>query len=284
MQRMLRPRPGFTLVEAVIAMVLTAIVGSAVVGVFVTQTRFYDRQEKASFARSASRGSLNLMMSEMRMVERTGAIPDTAPVSASRIRLRVPYRIGIACNAGGAGGLVALFMPVDAAIAGETAHSGHAWRNAAGAYTYVANSTPTAGSAANATTCASAGISTTAVAGSQVMVLSGSTGVVGQPVFMYREITYRFAASTQFPGRIGLWRTVHGSGKPTEEIAGPFAASSGFQFFTGSNATLITGIPTNMADVRGVRFNLNASSVRPDPDGTYPVLPLSTSVFFRNSL
>src|SRR5690606_29287486 len=95
MHGMLKNRAGFTLAEVLIALTLTAIIGAAVTGVFVSQSRFFDHQEKVGAAREVSRGALNIMMSEMRMLHQ-----DSAIVSATdrRITLRVPYAFGFVCE------------------------------------------------------------------------------------------------------------------------------------------------------------------------------------------
>ena len=57
----MRNRHGFTLVELMIVMVISALVGTAIVKLFVSQAQFFDRQARSRESRTVSRGALNVL-------------------------------------------------------------------------------------------------------------------------------------------------------------------------------------------------------------------------------
>src|SRR6267378_2397533 len=67
-------RRGFTLVELLVGMVILGIIGAALTGLFVSQSRFYDQQAQLRRARFVSRTAINAALSDLRMVEATGGI------------------------------------------------------------------------------------------------------------------------------------------------------------------------------------------------------------------
>src|SRR5688572_13317886 len=126
MLRVLKSRAGFTLAEVLVALVLTAVIGAAVTGAFVSQAKFFDQQEKVSFARGVSRGALNMMMSELRMIERTGGVPTATVPTNSSLTVRVPYAMGIVCD--NSSTLTLLRLPADPSMLAQPGYSGYAWR------------------------------------------------------------------------------------------------------------------------------------------------------------
>src|SRR5205085_1900782 len=79
----------------------------------------------------------------------------------------------------------------------------------------------------------------------QIMAISGSTipatSGPAAPVMLYQTITYRFAASSLFPGQIGLFRQVGGG--TAEELMAPFASSARFRHYqTGDDTSRTTAV------------------------------------------
>src|SRR5260370_10502014 len=87
-------RRGFTLVELLVAMVITSIVGVTVTKLFLSQARFYDLQSQMRRARFVSRTAVNAALSDMRMAEPTGGVVSVSPTTGT---LRGPYAIRIVC-------------------------------------------------------------------------------------------------------------------------------------------------------------------------------------------
>lgn len=282
----LRARDGFSLAELLIALTLTAVIGAAVTTLFVSQNRFFEAQEKLGSAREISRSAINTVMSELRMIEQ-----DSGVVSASDsvITLRVPIAMGIICSAS-SGSVTALVMPFSMDMYNDaiTSYRGYMYRPlsaaTSGRYTYVAASSPPQLNV-GAANCNTANISTTAVPGSRVVTATpGSTVAEPRwPIMFYTQITYRFAASSSVPGTVALYREPYGG--VNEELVAPFASTAGFRYFWGAaNATSEANPPADLSQLIGVELILDGLSERPDADGTHAVVPLRTSVFFKNRL
>jgi prepilin-type N-terminal cleavage/methylation domain-containing protein len=280
---MLRSRPGFTLAEVLIALVLTGIIGAAVTSVFITQAAFYDRQDKISSARGVSRGAMNVLLSELRMLEQVQGV-DSA--TSSRLVLRVPYIMGVTC--GMASGLVIRYIPTDTIVLNENVYSGYAWRNPAdGVYQYrdISNAAPTKD--AGAATCTSAGVADIPNGGTLRVHAGGETDPVepGLPVFLYMRVVYEFRNSAEVPGQRALWRRTVRNNRD-EELVAPFSPHARFRFYIDDSAEAVDDPPTTaqLHRLTGIEIVLDGLSERPSPDGTRAVVPYSTSIFFKNRL
>src|SRR6476646_11086820 len=128
-----RQRRGLTIAELIVGMVIFGIIGMAIMRVMVMQARYFDHQKQGNLARNVSRGPLNRLVSDIRMVEAEGGI---SAASATAITARVPYALGVVCNSDASGTNISL-LPVDSAMYAEPGYSGYAWRNGASKYRYV---------------------------------------------------------------------------------------------------------------------------------------------------
>lgn len=281
----MKNRAGFTLVEVLIALTLTTVLGAAFMGAFVSQTRFFDHQEKVGAARAVSRGALNIMMSEMRMVELGGGVVPT-PTNAE-LELRVPYVFGMVCST--AGSLLKLTtLPADLSGIDDMDFSGYAYRMANGSYTYIeAPVTAVALGAldpAGPAECDLAGVvpGSGVVPGGAVVTapLGSGTPGVGAPAFLYRRVKYEFAPSSVVSG-VALWRHVDGEASP-EELIAPFDTTAKFRFFQSDAAAAQDAVPATLSTITGIEIVLDALSERPNSDGTHQAVPLTTAVHFKN--
>jgi hypothetical protein len=222
---------------------------------------------------------MNLMMSEMRMIELGGGV---VAATNSEITVRVPAVSGVACASGGT--LTVTRLPADLSAVAGVGFSGFAYRAVNGVYTYVEG--PIAPIPALAAVCAAAGLlpneATPGVLadGSVYQVATGAAVPVGSPVFLYNIITYAFAASTSVPGRLALWRELDGA--PPEELVAPFDNTAQFRFFVNDVTPAQTAVPGTLSTITGVEIVLDGVSERPSSDGTYQTVPLTTAVFFKN--
>lgn len=278
--RLLKTRPGFTLIEALVALVMTAIIGAAVTGVFVAQSTFFDQQEKLGSARAVSRGASNMMLSELRMVERTGGIPASTPPTNTKVTLRVPYSMGVSCV--DAGTLISSRLPVHPFVISDAGYSGYAYRDLNGNYTYVEGGAQPANEPATACTAVNVAI----LPGGNVRALAPGTGVVGgippgSAVFIYQIITYEIKASTLVPGTLGLWRKTEALNRD-EELVAPLGNGAMFRFYVNDAAVAQDAVPADLSTITGLELVLNGLSERPGADGTLQTVPFETSVFFRN--
>lgn len=287
----LRSRRGFSLAEVLVTTVVLGIVGLALTQLLLNQGRFADLQNAQRNARAVSRQSLNVMLSDLRMVQDSGGI-DSAATDGTAIRVIVPYRYGLNCGVAG-GMTVASMLPVDSAVLAQAVYRGFGWRNALGRYTIVmpenplTTNAPVASSSPTQCTGNAAGqaqIRLATVAGRQgeIMDLSPSAAAapIGQAVFLFQRITYSFGPSTAFTGKVGLFRAVEGG--TTEEIVAPFDDDARFKFWTTGADTSVDSPPA-LSDIRGVDvvFSGNSTYV---PTGRSSVAKskVVTSMFFKN--
>ena len=285
-------RRGFTLIELMLSLIITAIIGTALIRMTLAQARFMDQQEAWRSARGVSRSGINRLVSDLRMVV-TG-VPsglEAAVAGGQDFTVRVPYAFGIMCSTL-AGLTTVSLLPVDATMFSAPGYSGYAWRNAAGVYTYVASAVGpiTPGTPGNCTAAIPSQIYTfPALNGSPAGLTANLTGPafvpappVGTIMFLYRRVRYEFKNSVAVPGRLGLWRTTLSDGA-TEELAAPFDNTARVNFYVLDNATAQSAVPVPLTDVRGLELVLNGMSERTPGGSTAPkTVNVTTSVFFEN--
>jgi prepilin-type N-terminal cleavage/methylation domain-containing protein len=284
---MTRPRSpkGLSLVELLIGIVILGVIGMSLTKVMLSQARYFDHQKQADLARNVSRGPLNRVVSDIRMVEASGGV---TAASSTSITARVPYAVGVVCNTTGSSTTVSL-LPVDSAMYATGGYSGYAWRNTQGQFIYVM--TTTLPSTGDVSTCTASGISTLTSAGAKVIAITPAiaasgldTADIGTPVFLLRKLTYEFKASTAVPGTTGLYRTVVDAGT-TEELSAPYASSAAFKFFVGSSLVAQTNAPSDLSTLRGLELNMTGMSENKARGSTTQTsAPFVTAVFFKNRL
>ena len=273
----MRNRHGFTLVELMIVMVISALVGTAIVKLFVSQAQFFDRQTQSRESRTVSRSALNILMTDLRMVETTNGVVD---VDVQTLVVRVPYAFGLVCNSTLAATTISR-LPLDDTLYPDEVFSGYSWLDGDGVYTYVAaNGLPEIGAAG---ACEAESITT--LAGGAVLTLTPGTAgaIVGSPVFLYQTVTYEFRESAAVPGRIALWRAVDGQAE--EELIAPFDESARFRFFVNNMPDPQDAPPALGSELRGVELVLPGTSERAAVGASgYATSDLTTAVFFKNRL
>lgn len=279
-------RRGVTLVELLIGIVLSAILGISLVKITVTQSRFNDRLEEGRSARGVARTAVNFLTSELRMVD---AHDGVMQANDSTVRIRLPYAVGLVCQASSSQ-ITAAFMPVDSTLYAMDGYAGFAVRNALdGQYSYYMNNTPPV--AGTASVCTSSPGNMTLMTGAQVLRVQGSivtVPVVATPILLVRYVEYAFRNSTLVPGRRALWRRVldqAGGVVSSEELVAPFDATARFRFFILNNRAPSDTVPTTLANLRGLEIQLAGESERTVRGRTAPEQAnLVTSVFFLNRL
>lgn len=265
---------GLMLVELLVTLVIMGLVGAAVSGLFISQSRLFGQQNAMREARTISQSALNVILSELRMVDAAQGVEAATPTA---ITLRVPYALGVVCNGTAANTAVRIF-PTDNGVAFNEL-DGYAWLQVDGTYRYRDNAALGAGGAGD---CAGNGIN--AIHGSQAALLTPGDPQAspGAPALLYRRITYEFRASAGAAGEVALWRKVEGA-DTEEELSGPFdAASSGFRFYVLDNAQAVSSAPADLSQVYGLELALNGKS-RPAASGLDPyTAQFATAVFFHN--
>lgn len=285
-----RVRRGFTLVEMLITLAILGIVGGALTKLIMIQARFSQTQMALRSARNVSRDAMNIMLTDLRMVQDSGGL-----VAASRdsVTVRIPLAFGLVCST--SGGTTVALLPADSAMTALGVYAGYAIRDStSGMYNYTIASTPTPyNSLTNGlgATCVTAGVDSVNYNGrtTRIVTLSDSpvgTSNVGWPVFIYQLVTYKFASSNAYPGRRGLWRLVKSSNPAapvTDEIIAPFDTSSKFRFYALNADKAQDTLPTKLGDVRGIELVLaGSSSEKLSNNAQAKQATMVTGVFFKN--
>src|SRR5215468_10268543 len=92
-------RSGFSLVELLIVMVLAGILGTAITRLLLTEIRLFAIQRARREARANGRNSINVLFSDLRMVNDGVSAPGTVRIaSPETLKVRVPYAFGVACG------------------------------------------------------------------------------------------------------------------------------------------------------------------------------------------
>jgi prepilin-type N-terminal cleavage/methylation domain-containing protein len=287
------PRSGFTLNEVLIALTILGIIGAAATKLLASQSRFYDQQTNIRNARSIARSSVNVMLSDLRMVQDSGGV-DSVSDDGRTMRVLVPYRFGLVCGTTGTTTTV-MMLPIDSAVAGMSVYNGFAFRNPnTGRYTYIAPANPTAAdkpvSAAVPALCTGNGggqarlvsvamnARTSATLDLPYSVASGA--VATSPVFFYQKITYSFKTSGTYPNYYGLYRNVQGG--VNEELLAPFQTDARFRYYVRGSDTSRVTVPVKDS-IRGVDLVLNAVSPRAVSNGlNASPSSMVMSIFFKN--
>jgi len=275
-------RPGLSMAELIVGMVILAIIGMALSRTLISQARYFSHQKNGNLARNVSRGPLNRVVSDLRMVEALGGV---VSASDTALLVRVPYAMGVVCAKADPYTHISL-LPVDSAMYASPGFSGYAWRGGNGVYRYVETGPPTV-STGDIAVCNAALISNLTADNAKVIKITpvlSDTASFGTPVFLYRLIKYEFKASTAVPGMRGLFRTVVAAGT-TEELAAPFDNASKFRFFVLSNTVSQAAPPADLSTLRGIELLMNGMSEKASAGSAVKTTaPFTTAVFFKNRL
>ena len=266
-------RRGFTLIELIVGMTVMAVLGIALTQILISDSRFVSRQEAMLTSRQVARAGMNGLVAELRMVSDSGLVSATP----DSVTVRVPYAFGMACQSTASYTYLSL-APPDSLVYAAAVAAGVAWRTPTGEYSRVTGIT--VGSTADSSHCAADDIRI--IANGDVKTLAPPTTISsGSIIYLYQDLTYRFFDSTEFPGRIGLWRRV-GAGA-YEELVAPFDTASGFGFLLGETMIVSDTVPADLETVRGLEFRLVGASEHPPQGSSVPTtFSLITRVPFQN--
>lgn len=266
------PRAGLMLVELLVTLVILGLVGAAITGLFLTQSQLFGSQSAQREARAASRSAVNVMLSELRMVDAYGGVDNAEEKS---VTIRVPYALGIVCSANAAG-ITISFLPTDRdLISTASTLAGYAWRNQSGVYQYRLASLGASGAVGS---CASSGIAV--VPDGQAIQLQPGDPLAhnGASAILFRLVTYDFRPASNPSGSVELWRKVEGT-SIEEPIGGPFdPETSGFRYYLFDKAEPEESPPMTPVGIRGIEVVLDGVSRAPDTPGAR----FATAVFFHN--
>lgn len=264
---------GFTLIELLIAITLTAVVATALTRILLSDARFVSQQDAMMTARQTARAARNVLAVELRMVSDGGVIA-AAPES---VAVRVPYAFGVACGISG-GQRIASLMPADSLMYSSATPTGVARRMPGGTYSFREGISVTA--TTDTATCVNENIRRVPD-GKWVGISPPSVAPNGYLFYLYQTVAYRFSASVELPGRIGLWRRVNNGAY--EELVAPFDSTARFRFLIGANPQPSDAAPADLLTVAGLELKLVTQSyVIPQGKPTYETFDLPIHIVFLN--
>jgi|GEM_PF-953568 len=269
---------GFTLVEVLVGLVVTALLSLVIFQLVQGQGRFVATQSAREEVQQNSRGALDLLASELRTIP-AGAIDSAGP---NWIRFKLPRAWGTLCDTAQAqSGAVRLAFPPDVFPSDlpGTFDSNTSWgiavRGAADGREYVAGRLTARGT--NAGTCVTALGLDTATSGARIREVThaGLSGVPNapraDPAFLYQAVRYDVGEST-VSGLTGSWIRRRLVGGNPEPLAGPLRVESGqtgsgglaFTYFCGSQALTATQLVSaaNLRTIDRIRIRVAVQARR----------------------
>jgi prepilin-type N-terminal cleavage/methylation domain-containing protein len=302
-------RRGFTLIEILTSLVILGIIGLGFVRLILSQSRFTEGQMAKRNARTVSRNAMNILLTDLRMVEDNGGLRFAARDS---VTVRVPVAFGLLC-ANNAGVATMQILPVDSAMTAMGQYSGWAFRDSVdGLFKYQDAVAPvpfnslmpgvttvctdnTTGPPLNLPGVQGPGIEPmeykigSVTRESKVIQVSDPSPIAGAPkpgwpVMVYQQVTYQFAPSLAYPGRIGLFRKLRKNGAVpiVDEIISPFDSSAKFRFYSLNGDVATDAAPADLNTVRGLELVLAGSSPRSQQGKKAAEQAMVTGVFFKN--
>lgn len=240
-------RAGFTLIEMMIAIIITGLLAGVLFQMLQGQGRMTEVQGARAEIQQNSRGTIELISSELRSIGPLGLTTG----ASEEIEFRVPIIWGVVCAAS-SGGLVVLFDTAEVALPSSAAE-GVVVRTAPDTWTQGA------GAAVSATTSTACNVMN--FSGDDLVVrevgtsLSGAAPPVGAPVYLYHRLRYYSAADAS--GRHWVYRSERGAaGQPLAgplDEGGPGGEPFAFEYFSGPS-TQVTG---NISESGGTASPVN---------------------------
>jgi hypothetical protein len=169
-------------------------------------------------------------------------------------------------------------MPADSLMYASATPMGIARRLLGGDYTVREGITVT--STTDTASCVTEGIRR--VPNGTWISISPSVSVPdGYLFYLYQTVAYRFGASSDLPGRIGLWRRVNNGAY--EEMVAPFDSTARFRFLVGANPQPTDVVPADLSTVTGLELMITAQSyVMPQGKSAYATFELPIQIHFLN--
>jgi prepilin-type N-terminal cleavage/methylation domain-containing protein len=298
MRAHIRARAGFSLVELITAIVIMSIMGVALSKMVIGQSRTFQIDNGARRARVAGRSAMNILTTDLRMVQDVGAIDSIDTVNNRWVDLKVPVAFGIVCEVNAGNNVVLSIVAVDSFQTAASKYAGYAVRNSStGLYEYAAAGASDTIRVADASRCHGTPAiyaDTFPTAGRKGNVYLATAAppagaVVGAPAFVYQSVRYQFAASGIYSNRLGLYRRIRGRANTDslrEELIAPFESSARFRYYTNPwkwHDTVTTTAPTDVNTIRGLQIYLPAQASDTVPGAKTPRrAPTTMSVFFKN--
>lgn len=242
---------GFSLVEALIALVISGIIGAALVSLLTAQTRFYSRTDDQRAAELTAGATFDLFSSDVR----GAGANDLLAAEADSVTLRFDLLRAVACDVTLLGA-ASLYVYDRTTTAGLT--SSFVGVAASGPYEedfeYADgwNPTPTVTGAVPKALCVLTGTPSTGALSDYLTIagwnakFSSDASQAGTLVRVYGELTYKLAPSSFFTTRTALWRG-------TQELVGPFENGASLSYVMDDGSVQTSVSSADFDDVVAVR-------------------------------
>ena len=284
----MKRRRGFTLLETLIALVLSSLVIVLVSSTFLAQNQAQATNAALASAHDNVRAATDLVARELRSSMRDGIV-----VAGPRtLTVRSPVAVVSVCGQSGFfgtnvdvhvdGGVSALATDEVAGVAVLDASTGE-WDYERTTWSFI-----NGGSSGSAARCAGNGADTLNVSDQfhsirRLFFLYGLFGIpdVGDLVMLFLEITFQIGPSSLEPGTLALFRQPYGSA--AVEFASGMDTTTAFRYRTGGGSYQDTVTAGSVGNVDGVRLVMNArKSSGAGPDGEVS-FGIATNLLLRNA-
>ena len=240
-------KAGFTLLEAIVALILSSIIVALVSSVFLTQNAFYRNVVQRARVQENLRVVTDLIASEVRGVAGGGV----TTAESRRFVVRLPIAMGGVCDNQITDGRV--YMPGLSGIYGPEV-AGYARQDAGGNWTYTTDTWASlllSSGTNDANQCLTLNAADTVGASADFgrLLIGGTT--LGEVIMIYREVEFKIDQSELNPIALAVYRGV--TGDTLREFATGITTDMKFQYRLPSSTyqNSITG--ASMANIENIR-------------------------------
>lgn len=252
---------GFTLVEVLITIIVTGVLGASLMSLVIGQQRFYTRSDNALLAQQNVRAAVDLMAAELRMASPT----DIVTAANDSVVIRFDLLRGVVCDTlpGGQAYVFAYDTVGNANLSGGiqgTSYSGPY----DSAFVYRDGFTPTSSTNGTAmTTCRANGADPNSTAPASKFRLTsgwaaqfGLTPRRGSLLRWYGTLGYSFGGSVTDPGSDAIYRDA-------QELVTPFESGAAFRYVMADGSIQSSVLAADLPDIREIRVVVTASGTGP---------------------
>lgn len=251
---------GFTLVETMVAMALSAVLIVMVSSVFLAQNHLYDDVVHRTEVHDDARSVVDLLAGELHPV--TGA--SFVVADSLQLVLEEPLSLGVVCDV--QGDRVSAYFPYGSAGLDTTSVTGYGIRAPGGGWTFHTDTwsgmDPLRGNGPRAK-CSGIGFDVTGLDADRFVRLRGpgsiTTVSVGGSIMLVRELELRFADSTLDPDHVALYRGTYG--ETLTEFATGLGSEAHFAYRLKGEDTFSSPVSSSdLTDINGIRVEAHAVS------------------------
>lgn len=252
----IKSQDGFTLVEALVGLVISGLLASALLSLMLGQSRFYERTDDQIWAEQSNRATFDLVSSELRMA----SAEDLLAAESDSVAIRFDIMRAIVCDSTAADAATLMVYDTVAAWGLDGSFIGTAYSDPYDEDFEYADaflpSTVSTGSGPKAD-CVANGSPTTPPDNS-FAELSGWSGNFtngvpdrGGMVRFYSRLAYHFSPSTFFESRTALWRGA-------QELVGPFENGAAFSYVMDDGSVETSVSSSDFDEVVAIRVTATA--------------------------